>query len=157
MRKRNENLNISKKKIDKSSSHYIFITIKINNIFILLSDIKLNKTLLYRSSENYKIKVSKRTMKESLKYMIRLYINEIQKKFLNTIDSLVLRIVAPITLRRIILDLVKLFFQVQKDKKKIRLEIIPKKCFNGCRPRKAKRKKQRNIIMSRLLMERRGG
>jgi ribosomal protein S11 len=119
----------TKQKID------FFINIKImkNNFFCTLKN--KEKTLILISSGKLKIKVSKRKLKAASKIIIKRFIYII-KKTIRGKNSL-LTISGQIkTTKQVIKQLIS-----GLNKCKIILNIKDKKCFNGCRPKKKRRKK----------------
>jgi len=141
-----------------SISHCLYILVKQNNVFLHLVEYETNKVLLIKSSESYKLRMSKRKIKDSLKIMLRLFRSDMKKKIKSTnsyLKTLMIKITAPSRYRQSLLEFGDTFdFRKQK---KVLLNIDPRKSFNGCRPRKKKRKKQRSLRFLRPLMVKRGG
>lgn len=129
------------------------ISIKVtqNNIFCTFIDLKKNKTLLVGSSGIYKIKVSKRKLKHFYKNILLLFFMKVSLRINNFRNSL-FSIIAPIRIRKKICQLinstilnkkVKASDEAYKKFFNILVNVIPKKCFNGCRVKKKIKKKRR--------------
>ena len=118
---------------------YLSIKVCSNNIFFILKTIKKNKVILKRSSGNYKIK----TTKKSLKYVIKLILysffqelNPVLKK-----KALIIVLVAPIRIRKVLLK----YIGQNIGTRHLILKVKEKKPFNGCRPSKKRRKKRKGL------------
>ena len=83
-----------------------------------------------------KIHISKKTLKFNTKTIIKIFYKLI-KTFLKT--ELIITIISPIKFRKKIIGQSK---QYTKKNRNIIFNIKNKKCFNGCRPRKRRRKKR---------------
>lgn len=130
----------------KAFSKKITFRFSQNNIFVNFVDLFNNKTLHTGSSGIYKIKLSKRRIKTFYRTFVYIFFNKIKKNvkdFRNTVFSLI----APIKIRKmlvkIILSEIKKLKKRYSNKKNILINIVPKKCFNGCRAKKKVRKKGR--------------
>jgi len=119
----------------------INVKITSNNIFCTLSNLKTKKTLLIASAGKYKIKTSKRTLKFSFKIIFENFLKEIKNKILD--NKLIFVITAPKRIRRRLIKQIKFFFKFFK--KHFIIHFKDKKCFNGCRPAKKKRKKRKGF------------
>jgi hypothetical protein len=151
-----------KKKIIKalnSKEKYLKkITIRVsqNNIFCSFINLKSSKTLHVGSSGIYKIKVTKKKLKYVYKEIINLFFDNIESNYKN-LNRTLFSIVAPI--RKIRANITKLVksrlvkkrFNTLSSIKKIKhvlINIVPKKCFNGCRVnKKIKKKRKWNRIL----------
>jgi ribosomal protein S11 len=111
-----------------------------NNVFCTLSDIERKKTLLLGYSGKYNIKTSKRSLKFSSKYIIESFLKEINKKF-NLNNELFINLILPKRIKKKTIKIIKSFYK----KKKVILNVKGKKCFNGCKPKKKKRKKRKGF------------
>jgi ribosomal protein S11 len=121
-------------------SKKINIRITPNNIFCTLQSItKSNKTLVIASAGKYKVKTSKKTLRFSTKVVLSSFLEEIKSK-LNS-KKFFINIIGPIRIRRSILKQLAKYFR----KKSLVINVDSKKCFNGCRVKKKKRKKQRGL------------
>lgn len=113
------------------------VTIKSNNIFCNLSNLSKKKILKSCSSGNYKLNTSRKKLKFNLNIVLNSFLNEIKTAIKNKI--LFVSIISPLRLRRNVLFLIG---ETIKQKNVI-INIKSNKCFNGCRPSKKKRKKQK--------------
>ena len=121
------------------------ITIRItqNNIFCYVGDIVTGKTLLKLSSGNIKVNVTKKTLKYHSTRIIPYFFSLLKPKILNT--TICVNFVLPKRLKRKIFYLVLAKFKKGRAKKKMLFKLFffkGKKCFNGCRAPKLKRKKR---------------
>jgi hypothetical protein len=123
---------------------YLFkINIKVvsNNIFCTLSKTGSNDVLIKSSFGKYKIKISKRSLNLNFHRLLYLFFKEkVFKKYKVLKNNLVVFLTAPIKLRYRIL---KEFHS--KVKNGILLKIFSKKCFNGCKVSKKKKKKRKGF------------
>jgi ribosomal protein S11 len=110
-----------------------------NNIFCTLTNLANNKTLSLGSSGKYAIKTSKKKLRFSSKLIIQSFLEDIKKKIKT--DPLLINLISPIKIRKAIL---KQLSGSLKGKDLI-LNIEEKKCFNGCRSKKNKRKKHKGL------------
>jgi ribosomal protein S11 len=117
------------------------ITIKVtpNNVFCTFKDLKKNKTLVVSSAGKYKLNVSKKTLRFGNKIIIQNFIEEI-KPFIKK-DTIIINIQGPIKIRKSILKQITVLLKGVK----FILKVDELKCFNGCRPPKKKRKKQKGL------------
>jgi len=123
------------------SKRKLRVTIKLtpNNVFCTLKNIKTSKTLLTRSSGSYKISVSKKKLKFSNKLILQLFIREL-KPFIKD-NLIILQLSGPLKLRKSIIKQ----FAISLKSKELIIKTKELKCFNGCRPKKKKRKKQKGL------------
>ena len=134
--------------LDKKASfdRKISIMIRSNNIFCNLRNITKNRTILARSSGKYRILISKKRLKHSATRVIKAFSREAKKKL--TRGGVFISLIAPIKLRKKIIDILKVLrpFKLIGDNKRyyraMIIKVNDKKCFNGCRPAKRKRKKR---------------
>jgi ribosomal protein S11 len=110
-----------------------------NNVFCTLKNITKNKTTYVGSSGIYKVKTSKKTLRYSTKVVVGYFLGAIKKE-LNS-KRFVVNIVGPIRTRKAILKQLAKYFK----RSSLILNVESKKCFNGCRPPKKKRKKQKGL------------
>lgn len=120
-------------------SRKLTIRITPNNIFCNLKNISTNKTIRVGSSGKYKVKTSKKTLKFSCKIVLGFFLEEIKHDTKN--KEVFLSLTAPIKLRKTILEQVSKYAQLSS----MTVGFNQKKCFNGCRPPKKKRKKQKGL------------
>lgn len=120
-------------------SRKLNIRITPNNVFCNLKNISIGKTIKVGSSGKYKIKTSKKTLRFSCKIVLGFFLEEIKQELKNKETLIILT--APIKLRKMILEQVSKYTQTSS----ITINLKKKKCFNGCRPPKKKRKKQKGL------------
>jgi ribosomal protein S11 len=125
----------------KTFSKCLNIKVTSNNIFCNFKNRLTNKTLAAASSGKYKIKTTRKKLRYAIKLVLRSFMMEITSKFV--LKTLIIKIIAPIKIRRHIIGFLS---EVLKNKtQKLIIKIAHKKCFNGCRPAKKKRKKQKGL------------
>lgn len=130
---------IANKNIYTKFSKHLFIRIRPNNVFCTLMDTKSNKTLYATSSGKCKIKTSKKTLRYSNKIITQSFFDNI-KKYLKG-DYFLINIIGPKRMKKSILEQLSIHFKG----KNLIINIKGKKCFNGCRPPKKRRKKQKGL------------
>jgi len=115
------------------------ITIKItpNNIFCTLKGVE--KTLILLTSGILKLKLTKRKLKFVSKIIIKKFIRNLKKIVANR--TVLLTISGPVKIKKQVL---KQFVKKLKSTGLI-IFIKSKKSFNGCRPRKARKKKRKGF------------
>ena len=118
----------------------IYIRLKPNNIFCTLVDLKENKILLNISSGKYKMQTSKKRLKYNSKILLDHFFKDAQK-YLYKKKNIILELISPIKIRKRIIRFVK----TTLIKKNLILYTNEKKCFNGCRAAKKRRKKRNRI------------
>lgn len=123
----------------KNFSRQLSIKITSNNIFCNLKNIIDNRTLAVCSSGKYKVKTTKKKLKHNLKIVLGSFFNEIKNKLVS--KDLIFVITSPIKIRKQIIK----FLSQSFNKYNLILKINNKKCFNGCRPPKKRRKKQKGL------------
>lgn len=117
----------------------IVIRVTPNNIFCTLFELVEKKNLYVFSAGKCKIKISKKMLPFNSKIMLQSFFTVIKEQQLITSeDSLIVELLGPIKLRKFILEDTYLNFK----KNEIIFFVRDKKCFNGCRPKKKRRKKQ---------------
>jgi hypothetical protein len=135
--------------LKKLISKKIVIRISQNNIFCSFIDTKRKKTLHVGSSGIYKVEISKRKLKNNHKLFLEIFFKKIQK-YSKTLNNSIIKLIAPKKLKKKICFLIKK--QIKNLKKKnltfkkkynILINIINKKCFNGCKSSKRIRKKRK--------------
>jgi hypothetical protein len=118
----------------------ISIRVTSNNIFCTCINFITNKIIYNGSGGLYKIKVSKKKLKVVYKNILYKFFGFFKKKYKkNFLDKLLICISAPITLRKKVIRNVTNI--LKKLNKKFLLKLSKKKCFNGCRASKIRRKK----------------
>jgi ribosomal protein S11 len=111
-----------------------------NNIFCTLGNVIDHKILEVGSAGKYKVKVSKKTLRYNTKILIGIFLKKIKLRLQKNI--LLVNLIGPSRIRKPIL---KQVFEQFGIKTSIIANINPKKCFNGCRPKKKRRKKQKGL------------
>ena len=110
-----------------------------NNVFCTFKDIIVKKTLILSSAGKYKLKVSKKTLKFSNKIIVQNFLEEIQRHLEK--ETIIIKLEGPIKIRKSILKQMTNFLKLNK----LIINAKEKKCFNGCRPQKKRRKKQKGL------------
>jgi ribosomal protein S11 len=130
---------ITMKNISKKFYKQINIRITPNNVFCTLKNNLRNKTLYVASTGKCNTKTSKKILKYSSKIITQTFFEKI-KEHLNS-NKFIVNIIGPQKIKKSILE------QVGNNLKGkcLVVNVEPKKCFNGCRPPKKKRKKQKGI------------
>lgn len=117
-----------------------------NNIFCSIKNSRRNKILCKCSAGTYKIKISRKNLKYASKAVINNFFKEIKTRRINFTVPVILAIVAPSTLKKMILVTVLNLLKFIKNKR-IMVCIKHKKVFNGCRAKKQIRKKQKRYAV----------
>jgi ribosomal protein S11 len=145
--RKNKKLNNLVKELYIKNVYSFVINIKMtpNNIFCVLKDRKSNKTLLLITGGILKFNITKKKLKFLNKKVIGKFLTlakkniDIRKKL--DMKSVIVNLSVPKKYRKQIIRLIikslyslKFIFQVED-----------KKCFNGCRPRKQRRKKRKGL------------
>lgn len=117
------------------------LTFKVTSNNLFCSLLQNGKTILNSSAGKEKIKVSKKTQKFSSKILLTSFFYKLKKKLSGT--TVYINIIAALKVKFLILRLLKKFIKTKKQTLLINLE--HKKCFNGCKQKKKKRKKQRGF------------
>jgi ribosomal protein S11 len=130
---------ISSKNIPKTFYKHISIKIKSNNVFCTLVNSTTNKMLYVTSSGKCGTKTSKKTLRYSSKIILQSFFDNIKQHFNH--NKFLINIVGPKKIRRSILE------QISNNLKgkNLIVNVRGKKCFNGCRPSKQRRKKQKRL------------
>lgn len=117
------------------------ISVKItpNNMFCTLISNKDNKILLSKSSGSYKINLSKKLLKYYHKIILSKFFLDVEK--CKKESCLIINLISPLKLRKSIFRHIVFNF----NKTKLYFNFKPLKLFNGCRPKKKKRKKQKSL------------
>ena len=110
-----------------------------NNIYCTLSNVANKKVIFVISSGKCKINTSKKSLKFNSKQIIRTFLKKIRKHFKKGPSTLIV-INLPKRLRKSVLKTIR--FSYLKKKSRLIIELKNKKCFNGCRLKKKKRKKR---------------
>jgi ribosomal protein S11 len=121
----------------KNFNKQIYIKIKPNNVFCTLSD--ASKTIYTTSSGKCNLNTSKKTLRYTTKIILQSFLNNIKKHLEQ--NFFILHLTSPKKLRIAILKQLQATFK----RKELIINIKGKKYFNGCRPAKKKRKKQKGL------------
>ena len=126
------------KKLNFKKSFVVNIKIKPNNIFCTLKH--KDKTLYLLSAGK---STGKNISKKTLKYKSQILINEFFKKVESFLkfNNFIINIIGTKKIRTLTLKNLTKYI----TNKKILLNINQKKCFNGCRPPKKRRKRQKEL------------
>ncbi len=127
---------------------FLRLTVRIapNNMFCHIKDTKTNTVLRSFSSGSYKMKVSKKGIRNYSKLIANAFLKDLRDKQIKFNKPLVAKIIAPVGIRKPLLTIFKnSLFKKFNQKKKLLLEVASKKVFNGCRPRKKVRKKRKGL------------
>lgn len=120
----------------------ISIKVTSNNIFCTCINFITNKIIYNGSGGLYKIKVSKKKLKLVYKNILYKFFGFLRKKYRrNFLNRILVCISAPIMLRKKIIRAAMNILLKLKNLKVILLKMNKKKCFNGCRASKVRRKK----------------
>lgn len=116
------------------------IRVRSNNIFCSLVDKLEPKVLQIASSGKYNVKVSQKNVKSSTVLIVKEFLKNITIKTKDS--SLVVAISCPKKMRK------RLILQISNGLLTLNtlvFKVNAKKCFNGCRVKKKKRKKQKGL------------
>jgi ribosomal protein S11 len=111
-----------------------------NNIFCTLENVIDHKILEVGSAGKYKVKISKKTLRYNTKILIGVFLKRVKLHLRKNL--LLVNLIGPSRIRKPILKQVFEQFGIRSS---IIADIDPKKCFNGCRPKKKRRKKQKGL------------
>jgi len=127
---------------------FLRLTVRVasNNMFCHIKDTKTNNVLRSVSSGSYKMKVSKKGIRNYSKLIANAFLKDLRDKQIKFNKPLVAKIIAPVGIRKPLLTIFKnSLFKKFHQKRKLLLEVVSKKVFNGCRPRKKVRKKRKGL------------
>jgi ribosomal protein S11 len=111
-----------------------------NNVFCTMEDLKNGQIIEVGSAGKYKIKVSKKTLRYNSKMIIGTFLRKVQKRLQK--EPILLELISPSRMKKPIL---KQIFMQSGVKTPITIQVKTKKCFNGCRPKKKRRKKRTGL------------
>lgn len=146
----------------------ITIRVKPNNTFCTLRS-SFHNQMISASSTKYSVKMSKKSLKYNYKIVLKAFLKEVDT-FIKS-DKILFSITAPKKIRRELMRILKMSMEpVESDRTPtldkaeyqpedesyddgedsegptfVVFKLNAKKCFNGCRVRKKKRKKQRGL------------
>jgi ribosomal protein S11 len=130
---------VTMKNVSRKFYKQINIRVTPNNVFCTLKNNLRNKTLYITSSGKCNTKTSKKILKYSSKIVTQHFFEKIKDNLRS--NKFIVNIVAPQKIKKSILELIG---NNLKNKCLI-VNVDPKKCFNGCRPAKKRRKKQKGL------------
>ena len=138
---RNKNFLLNTKLKENVNKINFTIKIKIipNNVFCTFVDNIENKTKIITSAGKYKLNVSRKKLKFTSKIIISNFINQVKSQVKN--GTILIELLAPLKQKKGVIK--KLITSFRKNK--ILFKSLAVKCFNGCRPKKKKRKKQKGL------------
>lgn len=110
-----------------------------NNVFCTLVNYQNKKILSNTSSGKEKLNISRKTLTFGAKQIIKSFLKKIKNKIFGY--NILINITAPLRVKIIFLKLLKSYIK----KSNILINTNHKKCFNGCKQPKKKRKKQRGL------------
>lgn len=127
--------------LQKSSffSKKLDIRITPNNVFCTLKDLSTNTIVDVGSSGKYQVKTSKKTLRFSCKIIINFFLEQVKYKIKS--KKILVNLTGPIRLRKVVLEQIAKYIGGASAT----ININQKKCFNGCRPQKKRRKKQKGL------------
>lgn len=111
-----------------------------NNVFCTMEDVRSGQILEVGSAGKYKIKVSRKTLRYNSKIIIGTFLRKIQKRLQN--ELILLALISPARMKK---PIIKQVFTQSGIKTPITVDVNTKKCFNGCRPKKKRRKKRTGL------------
>jgi ribosomal protein S11 len=157
---------INSKACENMFDKVITIRVKPNNTFCTLRS-SFHDQVISSSSTKYNVKMSKKSLRYNYKIILKAFLKEVSA-FIKS-DKILFSITAPRKIRRELLRILKVHLEPTEldetlDSDKIEhqedicddeeyseeptlvvFKLNAKKCFNGCRVRKKKRKKQRGL------------
>lgn len=126
--------------------HKLNIRLSQNNVFCTWQNLVTKKSILTRSAGRYNIKISRKKLRFNNKFIIKSFLSEVKKKVgIKKRTKFLIEIVCPIRLRKKLVKLLGKSF----NRHLFVLKFKEKKCFNGCRPKKLRRKKRKSFIISK--------
>jgi hypothetical protein len=130
--------------VNKDKKEYFSINIKCsqNNVFCTLANVLSNKIVFSCSAGKYNVSISRKSLRYNVIPVLTYFFQEI-KQITTKAKILIVIFTLPINLKKNVLSFV--FSQIyDKTKKKTIFFVLKnKKCFNGCKSKKKKRKKHK--------------
>lgn len=119
----------------------LILTIKVtsNNVFCNLKNPQNNKTLLLTSAGKNQLQVSKKSLKFNHKIIIQNFLEKMNTLIQN--NNIIINFIGPKKIKKKITQQLLYFLVGQK----LIIRSVAKKCFNGCRPSKKRRKKRKGL------------
>ena len=118
----------------------VFIRVRPNNVFCTLKNLNSGKILINRSSGIYNLQISKKKLKYNIKMMLQFFFKDIEI-FYKREKNILIEVICGVKVRKQIIK----FLKQKIRKKNIVLQLNEKRCFNGCKPPKKKRKKRMGL------------
>jgi hypothetical protein len=138
---------------NKFFKYSLSISVVSNNIFLNFSKIsflkkgvRIAKSIEVANTGLYKLKTTKKRLKFNIKLILFSFLKSLKQRSIKFKDGLILNIVAPVRIRKEITTLISKIFK----RETILINYKAKKCFNGCRVPKKKRKKSRGLKILKL-------
>jgi len=126
----------------KSKLNIITINYQKNNLFCSYTYGLTKKTIFIGSSGKCKIKMTSRLSKHVYRDILNVFFKNLKKQY-NIFNETFIRITAPTKAKKHIVKYILQKFNLNR-KKRVCFEILPKKCYNGCKVSKQIKKKRRN-------------
>ena len=139
---RHETFKAIKDTPDSAKKFRFNVNVTNNNIFCTLVDLSTNNIVLQLSAGKCNISSSKKLVRYASKIVLDEFLLKC-KPFLNK-NSVVFKFSGPVRIRRFILNSVFYHFKLF-DVSQVFFDIKANKCFNGCRPPKQRRKKNKGL------------
>lgn len=131
-------------KADNNKKKYLSINIKCsqNNVFCTLANVLSNKIIFSCSSGKYNVSISRKSLRYNVIPVLTYFFQEI-KQITVMAKVLIVIFTLPINLKKNVLFFVFSQIYDKTKKKTIFFVLKDKKCFNGCKSKKKKRKKHK--------------
>ena len=123
----------------KQPKYSFTLKVSQNNVFCTLVNYRNKKVLLNTSAGKEKLNISRKTLAFGAKNIIISFLKKIKKKIIGS--NILINITASLRIKVLFLRLLKSYIK----KSSILINTNHKKCFNGCKVAKKKRKKQRGL------------
>ena len=148
-------LNKKKKKITYNIKKYIYdkkiyLKIKSNNMYCTLTNAFDTTVLVTATAGKYRITYSKKLIRMKSFRVLQMFFREARQHL--TRRGIIINVVAPIKMRKKLIILCRKLrsYKLKKNKKifyrTILIVGLDKKCFNGCKAPKKRRKKRKSRI-----------
>ena len=105
-----------------------------------MKNLNSGKILINRSSGIYNLQISKKKLKYNIKMMLQFFFKDIEI-FYKREKNILIEVICGVKVRKQIIK----FLKQKIRKKNIVLQLNEKRCFNGCKPPKKKRKKRMGL------------
>ena len=130
---------LNKKSFLKQFQNRINIRITPNNVFCTLRNTTSNTTTYITSAGKSKVKTSKKVLRFSSKIITQQFFEKIKENL--AAKKLIINVIGPKKIKKSILEQISNNFK----NKSLIINVDSKKCFNGCRPAKKRRKKKKGL------------